>query len=225
MYAFLFCVICILLFLSARLLTKSLSAGLLSLTHSGKWAVRVLAFLFLPGVVVHELAHALAAYALFVPVGKMEFVPTIHETHVKLGSVQIGKTDPVRRFVIGVAPVLVGMSLLLAVCYYLLPPVFTMSLFTTWQFYTLVYVSFQISNTMFSSRRDMEGALELIVVLLLVVVILYFFGIKIPQQILQFIAAERFEAFFRQISLLLCIPLALNVGIWMLLRTSIGRTR
>jgi hypothetical protein len=114
MYAILFLFLLFLLFLSVRRMTRSLSRVFHHATGSQKHAVRLLSFLFLPGVIVHEVSHALVAHLLFVPVGKMEFLPVIDEDKVKLGSVQIGKADPLRRLFIGIAPVVLGLGVLLA---------------------------------------------------------------------------------------------------------------
>src|SRR5258708_2217433 len=98
----------ILLFLVSKLLSTQLYLFFYSVTHSQKATIYWMAILFFPGVVVHELAHALVASLLFVPVGAIEFFPKMIGNSIKLGSVQVGKSDFVRSFFIGVAPVLVG---------------------------------------------------------------------------------------------------------------------
>ena len=90
----------ILLFLLSRALTKTLSRFL---------SISALSFLFLPGVIVHELSHMLVAAILIVPIGEIEFMPKRTEGGVKLGSVAIGSCDPIRRAIIGFAPVFVGL--------------------------------------------------------------------------------------------------------------------
>ncbi|HKC14513.1 MAG TPA: hypothetical protein VKC89_00935, partial [Patescibacteria group bacterium] len=72
----------IFLFILSRTLTRKLSFLPINLTS----------FLFLPGVIVHELSHYLLASLLFVPVGDIEFMPQRREGELKLGSVSIGQT-------------------------------------------------------------------------------------------------------------------------------------
>ena len=52
------------------LLSRSMSKVL-----SGFMSVNLLSFIFLPGIIIHELSHLLVAVMLFVPVGNMEFTP------------------------------------------------------------------------------------------------------------------------------------------------------
>ncbi len=51
---------------------------------------------------------------------------------------------------------------------------------TVWFLLLTGYAIFEIGNTMFSSRKDMEGALELLIGLFLLVLILYFTGLRLP---------------------------------------------
>src|SRR5579859_1313470 len=101
------------LFFLSKELTKVLSQLLLHITRSSETTIQILSFLFLPGVIVHELSHMFMASLLFVRVGTIEFLPQIHGDTVKLGSVQVARTDPFRRLLIGVAPLLGGMGILL----------------------------------------------------------------------------------------------------------------
>ncbi|MBI3342297.1 hypothetical protein HY024_04195 [Candidatus Curtissbacteria bacterium] len=49
-----------------------------------------------------------------------------------------------------------------------------------WIHVIFYYIVFQVGNGMFSSRRDMEGALELGVAVLILIIVLYFLGIRLP---------------------------------------------
>ena len=94
----------ILLFISSKFFIRLLSHVLLRFTHSQSLTIQLLSLLFLPGVAIHELAHALMASVLFVPVGDIEFLPQLVDGGVKLGSVGIGLTDPLRRSTAATAP-------------------------------------------------------------------------------------------------------------------------
>src|SRR3990167_10497015 len=95
------------------LLTRHSSSYFLRFFHSisgsEKAAVILFSILFFPGTLLHELAHWFAAKLLFVHTSGMEFLPQIEGDSIKLGSVSIAKTDPIRRLLIGVTPVLVGL--------------------------------------------------------------------------------------------------------------------
>jgi len=206
----------LILFLLSRQLSTALSHFFYRITKSRTATISILAFLFFPGTAVHELSHALSASLLGVYVGEIEFVPTIHEDYVKLGSVQIGQTDPIRRFLIGSAPFIFGTAILLVILFYAAQ----FKLFGNIYLLILIgYLVFEVGNTMFSSRKDMEGALELLGTIIFLVIVLYFLGVRItflnPNAILsQPLAAE----VFKRGSLFLLIPLAIDLIVLLLFR-------
>lgn len=166
------------LFLISKALAKHL--GQLTFRLSGgnhKLTVRFMAAVFLPGTIVHEFAHASVAQFLGVHVGDIDLVPVIDGKSVKLGSVKIAETDPFRRFLIGTAPVFVGL-----VVVFLVLVIFQRfgGDWPLWAIFPVYYAIFQVGNGMFSSRHDMEGAIELFIAIAIVFAILYFFGVRFP---------------------------------------------
>ncbi|MDO8736258.1 MAG: hypothetical protein Q7K29_04155 [Thermoleophilia bacterium] len=163
----------IFLFYLSRALTRSLSKFL---------SVQALSFLFLMGVIVHELSHFFAAAIMFVPVGNMEFVPKLSSGGARLGSVEIGKTDPIRRSIIGFAPVLVGLLIIIGIVYFFTSHILFFNGKDVYIFAAAIlgitYLLFAISNTMFSSSKDMEGTLEIAITLLIVFAAAYAFGFR-----------------------------------------------
>jgi len=105
LYFLLFIFELILLFFLSKKLINSLARIIFRLTKNHKAVVNILAIIFLPGTIIHELAHLLFAGLMMVPVGELSVVPEVDERGVKLGSVQIGKTDPIRGTIVGMAPV------------------------------------------------------------------------------------------------------------------------
>ena len=207
----------ILLFFLSRLLTKSLSGVFLRITKSETVTIHLLSFLFLPGVIIHELSHLFVASVLFVKTGEIEFMPKIIEGGVKLGSVAIAKTDPVRRAIIGFAPVFVGLSAILGIIYFVVE---NSSLAYTMELNKLVaitvglvlfYILFAISNTMFSSNKDLEGTLELLIVFTIVFIAVYIAGFR-PQILLPSVFVDRAIEVVRNIDLFLLVPLAIDAG-------------
>lgn len=209
----LFFLVLLLLFISSYLLTQSLSTLFYRVTRSEKWTITLLAILFFPGVLIHELAHFLMATLLFVPTGEIEFIPQIMEDRVKLGSVQIGVTDPFRRAIIGIAPVIIGAAMLVGILYYFTTHTFTSSAQDILIVIGIFYVVFEISNTMFSSKRDVEGTLELGVSLLVIGLILYVSGVRLPESVISAVTTPAVFSFFEQTTKLLLLPLLLNYSL------------
>lgn len=169
-----------------------------------------LSFLFLPGVIIHEFSHLLSASLLFVPVGEIEFIPKVSENGVKLGSVKIGKTDFLRRAVIGFAPIVAGIGIMTGFLYYFTPAILNFPKISFLEMALIFYVVFQLGNTMFSSRKDVEGALELLILIGLIGITLYFSHIKVFSFLTQVISSPKITTFLRNIDFLFAIPLIIN---------------
>ena len=157
------------LFLLSKALAQSVGSLVYAVTRSKKLAVSTLALLFLPGTIIHEFAHAAVAQGLGVYVGDIEFTPKYDGENVKLGSVQVASTDPFRQFLIGIAPLIIGFVLIFLV--FAIYDRFQIN--GLWPRVLLFYILFQIGNTMFSSKRDMEGALELAIAIFVLLGLVY----------------------------------------------------
>lgn len=212
MFLLILCPILILaLFFLSHELSKSLSRVFFALTKSHKLTITLLALLFLPGVVVHELAHLLTANLLFVKTGEVEFFPQIQGETVKLGSVAVAATDPLRRFFIGAAPLFVG-SFLLTLCLWYLQP-FANGF--SWQWFFFAYILFEVGNTMFSSKKDMEGGGFLIA---FVFTILIIFIPILRQSILDFLLLPQSQFFLMQLNKMLLLIVTINIFTYSLAR-------
>lgn len=197
------------LFLLSRELTRSLSYLFYKLTRNATATIYLLAILFLPGTFVHELAHYFMAVVLFVHAEGLELIPKLHEHGVKLGSVQIAHTDPFRRLFIGMAPFLFGTVIIFGLLY---AAVSQQMLSHVWFIILLGYVVFEIGNTMFSSRKDMEGALELLIGVFIVLLFLYFLGFRASSlHIDTFFAHPLVQSLFQKGCLFLSFPLLLDI--------------
>lgn len=133
------------------------------------------AFFFI-GTVIHEFSHLIMANLLFVHTGKVELLPKLEGNTIRLGSVEIVKPDPLRRLLIGVAPFLVGTTLIIVT---LFSADFFNATENVWVGILSLLIVFQIGNTMFSSKKDMEGVSFFIVLLIILVASLYFLGVRI----------------------------------------------
>lgn len=175
----------------------------------------LLSMVFFPGVVIHELAHFLMASVLFVRVGEMEFTPQMHGDGIKMGSVRIAKTDIFRRFLIGVAPLIVGLLILIITTYYMLPIIsqLTFSILSVVLTVVYLYGIFVITNTMFSSKKDMEGALGLGLAVVFIMAVIVAAGKSewITTPAFYVLNNQDIVDYLRTVVFLLLVPVGINV--------------
>jgi hypothetical protein len=173
----LFCLELLALYFLSRHITITFSQLFLKWVNNNKFSGFILAILFLPGTLIHELAHYFMAVLLRVRVVNFTLLPKIGSDNIVLGSVGIVKPDLIRRFFIGIAPILVGTTILLSGIHYFFAYHIPFSSFLAWIF---IYGVFTVSNTMFSSKADLEGAAELLLIIFLILFTIYFLGFRIP---------------------------------------------
>lgn len=106
-------------FVVMLLLQRWLEAHLQGLTYlltgHREMALWMFFVIFLPGTIVHELSHWLVAHLLGVRAGRLEIWPRRQKGAVWLGSVQIGRADPLRSSLIGLAPLITGSCVVAAI--------------------------------------------------------------------------------------------------------------
>ncbi len=167
----------LILFLMSKSLINHIFSFFYKFTRNKKISIYIMSVIFFTGTVIHEMSHYFMSIILFVPAGNMTLVPKIVGNGVKLGSVQIGRTDPIRRLFIGLAPFLFGNLIILGLFLYATQN----HLFSNPTYIIFVsYFVFEIGNTMFSSKKDMEGAIEVMVTLTVLAILLYFVGLRLP---------------------------------------------
>lgn len=200
----------IILWMITRKLTQNLYLSLFLLTKSRPAAISIISFIFFPGTVIHELSHLFTAEILGVRTGGLTLAPEgLQESNIRTGSVLISKTDPIRRAIIGIAPVIVGLISLSTLSYFLaqiingsavssppgnfLPnpqlsngwdkflyfPSEILGSSSLWMILGIFYLIFAISNSMFSSPEDMEGFPGVAIALSLIGLAAYFSGISV----------------------------------------------
>jgi hypothetical protein len=202
------------LFLLAALTSHS-SSYFLKFFHavsgSEKAAIILFSVLFFPGTFVHEMAHWLMAKLLFVYSGKMEFLPQIQGDAIKLGSVSIAKTDPVRRLLIGVAPVILGLIVLLGMLWGIRQYYSYLSVYPWTIWLLLGYVVFVTGSTMFSSRKDLEGSIGVLLMGAVILGLLYLTGFDwLLMYGINYLLVD-LNNFFGQLVIFMLIPLGMNL--------------
>ncbi len=168
--------------------------GLVLLLTGDERAVAAVHFLLLlPGIVVHELSHWLAARLLGVRCGPISLGPQRKRgQQVRFGSVQIGRTDAVRESLIGLAPLVVGTGLVLVLARWgfgLLPtaelrpalwPARLLRCLQARDAWLWVYLIFAVANAMLPSASDRRAWRTFGLYLALVLAVTYAL-IGIPQ--------------------------------------------
>jgi hypothetical protein len=150
--------------------------------------------LVLPGVLIHELSHWLAARLLGVRVTGFSLGPkrTARSKRVSLGYIRVSKVDPVRASLIGLAPLLTGSAAILLIGYLVLG-VGDLAATTSGQglevvlaglkevlrvpdFWIWFYLIFAISNAMLPSYSDMHAVRPVLIFLAIATVMLLVVG-------------------------------------------------
>jgi hypothetical protein len=179
------------LVLLTQWITKHVQGVSYLLTGDGQIALYLYFVLIFPGVLIHELSHAISAWLLGVKVRRMSIGIRRKGRggQVALGSVDIGATGPIRASLIGLAPFVAGCIAILIigsrVFGFRLPAPFTLERF--WQelqsayqvpdFGLWVYLVFAIGSAMLPSAADRRAWGTTLVFLLVIGALAYFSGL------------------------------------------------
>jgi len=119
------------------------------------------ALMTLPGVLLHEISHFLTAALFGLRTGTIALLPMIHpDGGVELGSVQVEKCDPFRQSIVGLAPLLFGLPMVIWLSTQLIPLPFSWDIFHhSWGliFWLKTYALITFSLHLFPSRKDMAA--------------------------------------------------------------------
>ncbi|MCX7682224.1 MAG: hypothetical protein N2508_09735 [Anaerolineae bacterium] len=181
-----------LLVLMDRWIHRHLQGIMLLLTGDAELAAVLYALPLLPGILLHELSHALAATLLGVRVGRISIRPRRTGQRIQLGFVPVEKTDVVRASLIGLAPLLAGSGAILLIGHLVLDVGALSRAFADGKFQTVLaelaralrgrdawlwaYLIFAIGNTMLPSRSDREAWTPVLLFLILVGVLVWLSG-------------------------------------------------
>lgn len=107
---------------------------------------------FLPGVILHELSHLFTASILGVPSGELTLFPRKqagddNKQDWVLGQVKSAETDPIRSSLIGLAPMIVGITIIMIISKLIQHD-------GIWQTILWLYLILVFANTMFLSQDD-----------------------------------------------------------------------
>ena len=213
---------CIGLFLLSGWLTQTIYSTIARISRSQRIAMSVTTALLFPGTVIHELSHLFVAEIMGVKTGTLTLVPEgLEDQEIQAGSVAVAKTDPFRRTIIGVAPVIVGMGAITAISY--MSNMIDMTyMMKTIQYYLL----FVISNSMFSSKEDMKGVIPVVATLgiLLAAGFLVGFRFSLTGQA-EVLVLRVLDSLTKSLGLVLAVNGAILLGLKVLLVMIGGRRR
>lgn len=219
MYTLLFFCEFIILFILSKILVQSLLSLFFNITKSKKATVILLSFLFFPGTVVHEFSHLLSAGLMLVRTGNLELTPQVTEGEIKLGSLEIEKTDIFRRSIIGIAPILVGLMVIFGTLLYFQSTMYK-NLITD---VVVFYVLFEVGNTLFSSRKDLEGVIEVFIVGIFMLIALVIVKPGIVNVISVFLQRKEVVIFFKTADEFLIVPLLSDLAIIFPVKVLVGK--
>src|SRR3989338_4683197 len=169
------------IFLTSKRFINQIYLLFLKVFKNKKAAVWGMAILFLPGTVVHELSHLMMALVLRVPTGPLSIWPAFEkeedgkEVKVKVGHIMVAKTSPFKLTLIGVAPMIVGLTIIYFVGFYTRGENFQF----TPRVIIMIYILFVTSTSMFSSKQDLKSLLITLPVAILIMAAIYLSGVKI----------------------------------------------
>ena len=181
------------LFFMKRWINRHVQGLGLLLVGDNEAAMFLYFVLLLPGILIHELSHWLAARLLGVRTGKITLWPSKRRgKQMRMGSVRIARTDPFRSSLIGVAPLISGSLAVLIIGQLILGlgdlgevllngewEPFWESILAHLQapdFWLWLYLIFAISNAMLPSETDREPWRPVILFMGLVALLFYLTG-------------------------------------------------
>ncbi len=171
-----------------RWLHRHLQGVMLLVAGDKDLALWLYAMALLPGVLLHELSHAVVARVMGVRIGRIHLLPRRIGKRIQLGFVPIQETDILRASLIGGAPLIFGSSAVVGIGYLVFgtPEMLNALSAGDWlrgvqgllgtlqapDLWIWVYLVFAISNTMLPSRSDIHAWPVLALIAMLAVALL-----------------------------------------------------
>ena len=207
------------------------------LTGHDDMALLLYALPLLPGVALHELSHAAMATLLGVKSANLTIVPRRQpDGHVRLGSLQVERVDPVRSSLIGLAPLLTGSIAILLIIRFAFD-VSTLGdavragdigallaslggLLRAPDAWLWLYLLFSIANAMMPSPSDRETWPPVIIFIALALVLAVAFGWRSAVEGVGLLAGEGLRWLAAAFTITLIVDAPFVVLIWLTEQTS-----
>lgn len=217
----------ILLLLTKKKMTTNLGRLVHHLGGSQHTAIVIWSIIFLPGTLVHEISHFLFAALTGARTGKIDIFPEYLENksqdegtvRVALGSVQTQKLNPIQGFLVGFAPFITGIALLIWLAS-LLQTSFSAENYAL--FLLEGYFFFTIANSFFPSWPDIKQTIPLIIIFLLISLLVWYFGFQVTLSSNSYVWTI-LDSLWKAVSISILLNLAI-IGILYLLHRLTKRT-
>lgn len=208
------------LFITIRQLQQSLFSTFYRITRSQERAVWFSSLVYLPGTFVHELSHLIMAIVTLHDVVAFSLLPHTKQNGDKLeihmGSVTYYHKDPLRGFLVGVAPFIMGILLLYVL--FLVRPVVVDQ---WWSYVVWGYGVFVVASTMFTSPADLKDAPLVTLLFLALAIGVWFLAPDTYLVIGSWLSTQPVTSFFRQVNWYLSFALGGNILLYICLQSLI----
>jgi len=176
-------------------------------------SIYIVSIFFVIGTLIHELSHAVTCLFLGGRVGTISLLPQqVGSTEIRYGQVEVEKLDPLRNTLIGIAPLIWG--ILLIILFSSLISLQDLELLD----YVLLFLIFQISNSMFLSNSDLVyfkilfGIFFIVILSFLLFDYLYLNNlVQYWNKISEFFWSKSLRDIFNVINFSLIIPVIFNL--------------
>jgi hypothetical protein len=228
-----FLAVFILTILLQQWLHRHIQSFVYALTGNPGCALRLLFYILLPGIFLHELSHFIVAKLVWVRTGKFRIgIGAASRGQISLGSVNIERSDPVRESFIGVAPFIVGVGAIWLIAWFGfgVGPTSGLSFqlmaervrdyiydWTTW---LDLYLIFAVSTAMIPSESDREPWAPVITFFGVGVAILFLLGWtpRVPQDFVTF-ARQVLDSLTFALGVAVIVNGIIGIAIWILEQT------
>lgn len=208
MLYFLFLIQIIALFFLTKWTTNEVFYFFRALGVEEKTIFIIVSLLFLPGTIIHELAHFFAAMILFMKVRDVKILPEFEENEIKLGRVLYEKKDFVRGILVGIAPIFAGMFFFWVIAYFRLFPHQNILISII-----LGYIIFAVSSTMFSSKQDLVDIIYMIPLISILLGLAYVFNLRVDLLFKNIYVSKVIQEVVNKINWYVFLSLCINVAI------------
>lgn len=161
---------------------------------------------FLPGTIIHEMGHFIAATVLMLRVYDMRIFPQWEKNQIKLGSVLYEKKDVFRGILVGMAPIFFSFFFFWFLSRFKMFPSDNF-----WLNILFGYIVFAVSSTMFSSKQDLVDFIFIIPLVIIIIGIIYIFDLRIDFILTNNSIVNGLTSFFQEINFYLLFSLVINL--------------
>lgn len=203
----------IVLFFISRSATNILFVFLRRFIKNERLVFYLMALLYFPGTVIHEMSHFFAATVFFLRVRDINLFPKIDGFTIKLGSVVYEKKDFVRGFLVGITPFFGGLICLYLISFFNLFPADNF-----WITLMMLYLIFVLSSTMFSSKQDLVDFLSMMPLIVLFAGLYYILGFDLRQIFDDLSIADYMIKFIKIINIYLFVSILINLALITILK-------